>query len=114
MHDHYKYIIEALRELGVRDITWPNQQRRNQIKAALENKCEISGIVGIVDGVHVTIPAPIEEPAAYRNYHHGHSLTAQVVCDDRLLVTDAYIDEAGSLVSTIQGCTDAAHSVRTC
>ncbi|KAE8741775.1 hypothetical protein FOCC_FOCC012683 [Frankliniella occidentalis] len=50
-----------------------------------------------MDGSHVPIIAPIEDKAAFRNYHHQYSIKVQAVVDHKLLVTDIYIGEAGSL-----------------
>ncbi|KAK3916262.1 Putative nuclease [Frankliniella fusca] len=97
VHDAYKYILLALVEMGEQYVTWPNQEERNVIKRRLQRVSDFPGIVGIMDGSHIPITAPHEEKAAYRNYHHGYSVKLQVVCDDRLLVRDMYVGEAGSL-----------------
>lgn len=97
VHEHYKFITEALRELAPRYIKWPDQAERHRISETFFRLCAIRGITGIVDGCHIDITAPVEDKAAYRNYHHGYSIKAQAVCNDRLLVTDLYVGEAGSL-----------------
>ncbi|KAE8749575.1 hypothetical protein FOCC_FOCC003563 [Frankliniella occidentalis] len=74
-----------------------DEAERYSIKRNCERISNFPGIVGIMDGSHISIIAPIEEKAAYRNYHHGYSIKVQAVVDDRLLVRDAYIGEVGSL-----------------
>ncbi|KAE8752340.1 hypothetical protein FOCC_FOCC000812 [Frankliniella occidentalis] len=97
VHDAYVYIIEALRELAPRFITWPNQEERVVIKANMRRISDFPGIVGIIDGCNVPISAPVEDKAAYRDYHHQYSIKMQAVCDDKLLLRDLYVGEAGSL-----------------
>ena len=55
------------------------------------------GAVGAIDGMHVPIIAPAENPLSYINRKKFHSLLLQGVCDHKLLFTDCYIGEAGSV-----------------
>lgn len=97
LHNHYVYIIEALREMSATYVTWPNRHERNVMKRVCHQISEFPGIVGIMDASHVPILAPIEDRAAHRNYHHGYSIKVQTVVDHNYVVRDAYIGEAGSL-----------------
>ncbi|XP_052127877.1 uncharacterized protein LOC127750364 [Frankliniella occidentalis] len=97
VHDHYVLTIRALREMRGTYITWPNEAKRNSIKANCERISNFPGIVGIMDGSHINIIAPTIEKAAYRNYKFCYSIKVQAVVDHTLLVTDAYIGEVGSL-----------------
>lgn len=97
VHNHYVTIIVALREMSPRFVYWPDAVERREMQRRMERISGIPGICGIMDGRHVPIPAPSEDQASYRNYHHGHSVKIQAVVDDLGLVRDAYIGEAGSL-----------------
>lgn len=97
IHYHYCYVIEILRELASRFIKWPNALEREVIKAAFEELYGYPGVMGCVDGVHMTITAPLEQKRAYIDRHHNYSMLVQAVCDHRLLYTDVYIGQPGAI-----------------
>ncbi|KAE8737976.1 hypothetical protein FOCC_FOCC016559, partial [Frankliniella occidentalis] len=45
----------------------------------------------------MVMTAPAEDPAAFRDRHHGYSSKAMAVCDHKLKVRDLHVGEAGSL-----------------
>lgn len=55
------------------------------------------GVIGCIDGCHIRIVTPKENGNSYVNRKDFHSLLLQGVCDDRLLFTDIYTGEPGSL-----------------
>lgn len=83
--------------MGGRYIAWPDAAERIRIKTNMERISGFPGCVGMLDGKHITITKPHEEPAAYRNRHHNYSILVQGVCDDNLMIRDLYVGEAGSL-----------------
>lgn len=93
----YTSIIQALRELGGRFITWPNQEERDQIKGAFLRVSGLPGVVSCIDGTHIFIPRPVHHGAQHRNRHHSYSLNVQAVVDNNLLVRDLYVGEVGSM-----------------
>lgn len=97
VHNHYVLLIKALRKMGRSYVRWPTENDRRITKGNLQRISGFPGIIGMMDGMHVEIPSPAEDKAAYRNFHHGFSVKVQAVCDDKLLVRDVYIGEAGSL-----------------
>ncbi|KAK3924025.1 Protein ANTAGONIST OF LIKE HETEROCHROMATIN PROTEIN 1 [Frankliniella fusca] len=97
LHRYYTMIIKALCALGENYITWPDAQERVVIKQNLEAISGFPGAVGLIDGTHIQITRPLDEPAAYRDRHHIYSIQVQGVCDHRLLIRDLYVGEAGSL-----------------
>lgn len=56
-----------------------------------------SGVIGCIDGSHIRITAPKQNSNSYVNRKGFHSLLLQGVCDHRMLFTDVYIGEPGSL-----------------
>lgn len=97
LHKHYVYIIETWRDMSAELITWPNARERNVMERVCRGISQFPGVVGIMDGSHVSIIAPEEDKAAHRNYHHGYSIKVQAVVDHNYVVRDVYIGEAGSL-----------------
>ncbi|KAK3914471.1 Protein ANTAGONIST OF LIKE HETEROCHROMATIN PROTEIN 1 [Frankliniella fusca] len=97
VHEYYVYVIKAMTELGERFIQWPDAQQRQRTKAALERRSGFPVVIGMIDVTHIPISAPLEDAAAYRDYKQQYSISVQAVCDDRCLVTDLYVGEAGSL-----------------
>lgn len=93
----YSYIIEALRELAPRFICWPDQEERLHIQQVFQEATDFPGIVGSIDGTHVSITAPVNNAAHYINRHHTHSINVQAIVDCNLLVRDIHVGEVGSM-----------------
>lgn len=55
------------------------------------------GVVGLIDGTHVRIRAPMEEPDAYINRKKFHSINVQVICDENMVFTDILAGWPGSV-----------------
>ena len=63
----YSYVIQALREMAGRYISWPDQQERQHIVETFRRATGFPGVVGAIDGTHVYVTAPVHDPAPYRN-----------------------------------------------
>lgn len=94
---HYIYIIEALRDMAPMYIKWPSPEERQEIKNFFYQIGGYPDIVGVIDGMHTFVTAPLIEPIAYVNRHHNHSILSQAVVDHRMLVRDLHCGEPGSL-----------------
>ena len=55
----------------------------------------IKCILGAVDGCHIPLKAPVEDPLSYVNRKGFHSVLLQGVCDHELLGTDVYCGGPG-------------------
>jgi len=55
------------------------------------------GVVGLIDGTHISIRAPIEEPDAYISWKKFHSVNVQVVCVENMVFTDILAGWRGSV-----------------
>ena len=97
VHFHFTCLIEALTEMKEAYITWPGAYERDGIKGNFERKSGFPGVVGCIDTTHLYFSAPYVDALGYVNRHHSHSILAQVVSDDRLLVRDLYAGEPGSM-----------------
>jgi len=93
----YSYIIQALREMADHYISWPNEEERAQIQDAFLRVSGFPGIVGSIDGTHVSVTRPVRNAAQYRNRHHHYSLNVKAVIDNNLLVRDLTVGEVGSM-----------------
>ncbi|KAJ8955932.1 hypothetical protein NQ314_006781 [Rhamnusium bicolor] len=54
-------------------------------------------IIGCIDGSHIKIVAPKNNRNSYVNRKNFHSVLLQGVCDHKMLFTDVYTGEVGSL-----------------
>ncbi|KAE8739896.1 hypothetical protein FOCC_FOCC014595 [Frankliniella occidentalis] len=91
------YVIEALRKLSPKFIRWPDAEEREVIKATFERATGFPGIVGFIDGTHVSITAPLVDAAQYTNRHDTYSINVQAVVDSTLLVRHLHVGEVGSM-----------------
>lgn len=97
VHFHYKYIIEALREMAPVYIKWPSDYEKELISTTFENRYGFPSVVGCMDGCLIQIIAPRNQPEQYVDWHRNHSINVQAVCDDRLLFRDVYVGQPGSV-----------------
>ncbi|XP_052129639.1 uncharacterized protein LOC127750942 [Frankliniella occidentalis] len=93
----YIYIIEALRELSAKYISWPKEEERAVIKQTFERATGFPGVIGCIDCTHVYITAPVLDAQQYVNRHHTYSINVQAVVDNNLLVRQLHVGEAGSV-----------------
>lgn len=54
------------------------------IKSSFEEEGGFPGIIGVVDGTHIRIRAPEQEPEAYINRKKFHSINVQLVAHNTL------------------------------
>lgn len=94
--DKYATIISD--HLAPRYIRFPqNEDEITATKMAFEQRYNIPGVVGIVDGTHIALSAvPGDIEIAYVNRKHFHSINVQIVCDANLIITDINARYAGS------------------
>lgn len=67
------------------------------IKSSFEEEGGFPGIIGVVDGTHIRIRAPEQEPEAYINRKKFHSINVQLVCDDNMVFTHVLAGWPGSV-----------------
>ena len=97
VHFHYKYVIEALREMAPLYVKWPNDFEKEMISGAFEDMYGYPDVIGCIDGCLIQVTAPREQPQQYVDWHHHYSIQLQAVCDPRLLFTDVYVGQPGSV-----------------
>lgn len=89
--------MEVLSELAYKYVKWPAALERDRIKTYFEEKYGYIGAVGCIDGVHINITAPLENPNNYVNFHDNYSILVQAVCDHRLVYRDVYCGNPGAI-----------------
>lgn len=74
-------------------IKWPSRYERQVIAESFNSHGAYSfpGIIGAIDGCHIAIEAPSENPNAYFNRKRFHSIILQGVCSQDLKFTSVYI-----------------------
>ncbi|XP_067119133.1 putative nuclease HARBI1 [Centruroides vittatus] len=92
-------IVRAINVLNTQShiINWPSAQKARKTAQTFAMKYGITGVIGCLDGKHIAIKAPLEEPQAYINRKGFHSLVLQGVCDEKMCFIDCYIGEVGSV-----------------
>lgn len=72
---------------------------REQTKTRFFNQYHLPGCLGIIDGTHIALSAVTNDiEHAYVNRKGFHSINVQIVCDDRMLITnDSYISLGSEL-----------------
>ncbi len=73
-------IFKAFIEDRHKFIVWPDAQTRDEIIRLFQQRKGFPGIVGAIDGSHIAICAPNDNPASYVNRKSFHSLVLQGVC----------------------------------
>lgn len=54
-------------------ITWPDDNEKEEIKTHFRNH-NFPGVIGIIDGTHVRIDKPADDPDSYLNRKHFYSI----------------------------------------
>ena len=78
-------------------IKWPTGQKLIDTIDAFERMKGFPGVVGAIDGTHIPIKAPKENPNDYINRKFFHSIQLQAVFDADLLCTDAFCGFPGRI-----------------
>lgn len=86
---------DALCSVRNRIISWPDPQRQQEISDLFEAECQIPGIVGIIDGSHITLTSVPNGDQDYINRKGYPSLQLQLIVDHILLITDSFIGWPG-------------------
>jgi len=61
-----------------RYIRWPEGARVQEVVDGFARRRRFPGVIGAVDGTHITIPAPTEDPRAYISRKKRYAIHLQV------------------------------------
>lgn len=67
----------------------PDPARQTDIAASFQLSCGLPNIIGIIDGTHIRLSAPVGGDPDYINRKGFPSVVLQVIVDDNLLITSA-------------------------
>lgn len=71
-------VVVALEMLAPVFITWPNEEKAEEIKNGFFSNSTFPDVLGAIDGTHINIPAPHDHQEAYVNRKGHHSIQLQV------------------------------------
>ncbi|XP_030764836.1 putative nuclease HARBI1 [Sitophilus oryzae] len=77
-------------------ITWPTEQEKVGIEQDFL-EMGFPGVIGCMDGSHVRIDQPKNDPESYLNRKKFYSIQFQVVCDSKKRIRDIFIGFPGSV-----------------
>ncbi|XP_015763907.1 PREDICTED: putative nuclease HARBI1 isoform X2 [Acropora digitifera] len=80
----FRRVVLAAVSLCGQYIKWPTGNQMPDIKSSFEEEGGFPGIIGVVDGTHIRIRAPEQEPEAYINRKKFHSINVQLVAHNTL------------------------------
>lgn len=69
-----KRVEYFLSNLAPEVITWPNVVEKNEIELFFRQKNGFPGIIGVIDGTHIKIDKPEEDPESYINRKGYYSI----------------------------------------
>ncbi|XP_051167759.1 putative nuclease HARBI1 [Leptopilina boulardi] len=90
-------IAKVLNRRSAEFIRWPQGQEIIKNQQEFFEIADFPDIIGAVDGCHIRINAPSENPESYVNRKGFHSLLLQGICDARMRFIDIYTGICGSV-----------------
>lgn len=99
----WKTIYEVMMVLTAdvqRYIKWPEPHAMINYEREFRQLSGFPGVIGAIDGSHISISAPIENSDSYINRKGYHSIILQGICDYRLRFIDVFTGICGSVHDT--------------
>ena len=96
-----KVIEILLRSLKRKFINWPDANERRVISDYFEMRNGFPGIGGCLDGTHIKISAPSDNPKSYVNRKGYHSIQQQATCRENMTFTHCFTGYPGSCPSVV-------------
>ncbi|GAB1860676.1 Putative nuclease HARBI1 [Camponotus japonicus] len=90
-------VVRALVELAPVIIKWPTNERLNEVWIGFESTSGFPKVIGAIDGTHINIPAPKNNPESYINRKGHHSIQLQAICDHKCRFIHCYVGHVGSV-----------------
>ncbi|XP_026286077.1 uncharacterized protein LOC113211807 [Frankliniella occidentalis] len=97
VHNQYRTMIKVLCDLRQKYIQWPSRWEKQVIARNFYDMYGYPSVLGCIDGTHIRMTAPLEQPQRYVNRHHDYSVLVQAVCDHRLLFRDIFVGQPGAV-----------------
>ncbi|XP_032671800.1 putative nuclease HARBI1 [Odontomachus brunneus] len=97
-HNIVKDIVNTLVQLMPNVIVWPNRQSCRASSIIFEQRSRgFPGVVGAIDGCHITCKAPPHNANDYYNRKGSHSIIFQGVCDHKARFINIYVGLPGRM-----------------
>ncbi|KAJ8926239.1 hypothetical protein NQ314_021403, partial [Rhamnusium bicolor] len=96
LHKIIKNVSMFLSNMSKSVITWPNEEEKLEILTDFEN-IGFKDVLGIIDGTHVRIDTPWEDPESLYNRKKFYSVHVQALCDSKRKIRDVFIGFPGSV-----------------
>lgn len=90
-----EYVINILVNLRSRYIIWPRENDCEVIATEFEARAGFPGVVGSIDGTHISIVPPAAQQMSYANRKMFHSIVLQAICTSSKLFTDVCVGVPG-------------------
>ena len=91
-----KRVFTALMSVMGQIIKWPDEDEYEDIAQAFEDH-GFPDTIGALDGSHIRIKAPKEEPQDYVNRKKFHSIVLQAICREDMRFTNIFTGYPGSV-----------------
>ena len=90
-------VVHVINDTLKHELSWPTGERLRQTEHDFYNMCGLPGVVGAIDGTHVSISKPQHFPADYFYFKSGgYTLNCQAVVDSHKRFLDLYLGMPGS------------------
>ncbi|CAH1379195.1 unnamed protein product, partial [Tenebrio molitor] len=77
-------------------IKWPSDIEKNDIETYFRQH-GFPGVIGVIDGSHIKIDKPSDDPESYINRKGYYSIQLQVVCNHHRQILDIFVGYPGSV-----------------
>ena len=90
-------VVQAINVALRLEIAWPMGQRLLETEADFRALCGLPGVLGAIDGTHITISKPRYAPGDYYYFKSGgYTLNCQAVVDSKKRFLDLFLGMLGS------------------
>lgn len=90
-------VVEAINVSLRSEISWPTREKLLQTEAGFQRLCGLPGVLGAIDGTHISISKPKNGPGDYFYFKSGgYTLNCQAVVDSDKRFLDLFLGMPGS------------------
>ncbi|KAJ8911920.1 hypothetical protein NQ315_016261 [Exocentrus adspersus] len=89
-------VSRFLSDLAENVIVWPTREECQRLSEEF-GRMGFPGAIACIDGTHIKLDTPSDDPDSYLNRKKYHSIQMQVVCDSNRKIRDVFIGFPGSV-----------------
>nr|XP_034195060.1 putative nuclease HARBI1 [Osmia lignaria] len=90
-------VTKAIVSLSLLFIRWLEGERAEEVIKGFTACSAFPNVIGAIDGAHINIRAPYNNPECYINRKRHHSIHLQAICDNELQFTHCLAGHVGSI-----------------